>query len=116
LGVAIVGSVFSSVYAARLVDALVGSPVPPDAIEVAQDSVGAAVQVAVQAGEVAGPEAGAFVQDAVASSFVEGFHAGSWVSAGVVAVGSVIAWRFLPSRALAAHAGAPEPDPVASTT
>jgi EmrB/QacA subfamily drug resistance transporter len=101
LGVAIVGSVFSSVYAVRLADALVGSPVPPDAIAMAQDSVGAAVQVAVQAGEVAGPEAGAFVQDAVASSFVEGFHAGSWVSAGVVAVGSVVAFRFLPSRALA---------------
>lgn len=116
LGVAIVGSVFSSVYAARLVDALIGTPVPSDAIEVAQDSVGAAVQVAVQAGEVAGPEAGALVQDAVASSFVEGFHAGSWVSAGVVAAGSVIAWRFLPSRAFTAHAAAPEPDPVVSTT
>jgi hypothetical protein len=83
---------------------------------VAQDSVGAAVQVAVQAGEVAGPEAGAFVQDAVASSFVEGFHAGSWVSAGVVAAGSVIAWRFLPSRALSAHAAVPELDPVTTTT
>lgn len=116
LGVAIVGSVFSSVYAARLVEALIGSPVPPEAIEVAQDSVGAAVQVAAQAGEVAGPEAGAFVQDAVASSFVQGFHAGSWVSAGVVAVGSVIAWRFLPSRAVAAEDQPSMPDPVASPT
>ncbi len=84
---AIVGSVFSSVYASRLVEALAGTPLPPEALDAAQESVGAAAQVAVQAGEVAGPEAGTLVQDAVNRSFEAGFHAGSWVSAGVVAVG-----------------------------
>ena len=45
LGVAIVGRVFSSVYGARLADALEGTPVPDDALAIATESVGAAKEV-----------------------------------------------------------------------
>ena len=45
LGVAIVGSVFSSIYGARLTDALAGTPMPDDALAVARESVGAAKEV-----------------------------------------------------------------------
>ena len=62
LGVAIVGSVFSSIYASRLGDALAGTPVPADAIAIAKESVGAAEVVAQQAGAPAGPQAQALRQ------------------------------------------------------
>ena len=99
LGVAIVGSLFASVYASKLGSMLTGSPVPSSAVAIAKESVGAGAEVARQAGVQAGPEAGAFVKHAVDTAFMDGFHTGSWVAAGVVFVGSLIAWRWLPSRA-----------------
>jgi EmrB/QacA subfamily drug resistance transporter len=99
LGVAIVGSVFSSVYASRLGTNLAGTPVPDDALAAAQDSVGAAQEVARQAGTTVGPDAEAFVNRAVNDAFIDGWHAGSWVSVAVVLVGALLAWRFLPARA-----------------
>lgn len=99
LGVAIVGSVFSSIYSSRLGDALAGTPVPPEAVDIAKESVGAAKVVAEQAGVQAGPDAAAFINDAVNSSFIDGWKIGSWVSVGVVLLGALVAWRFLPARA-----------------
>jgi EmrB/QacA subfamily drug resistance transporter len=98
LGVAIVGSLFASIYAARLGELLTGTPVPDDALAIAKESVGAGAAVAASAGEQFGPQAQELVQGAVNESFMQGFHAGSWVSSGVVAVGAVLAWRFLPRR------------------
>jgi hypothetical protein len=99
LGVAIIGSLFASVYSSKLGELLTGSPVPPDAQQIARDSVGAGVEVARRAGEQAGPQAGAAVKSAVDTAFIDGFHVGSWVSAGVVLVGSLIALRWLPRQA-----------------
>ncbi|MDO8363749.1 MAG: DHA2 family efflux MFS transporter permease subunit [Actinomycetota bacterium] len=102
LGVAIVGSLFASIYAGRLGELLAGSPVPAAAVAIAQQSAGAGAEVARQAGEQAGPTAGELVGNAVNTAFMEGFHAGSWVSAAVVLAGAAMAWRWLPSRAVAA--------------
>ena len=66
LGVAIVGSVFSSIYAVtarRRPRRHRRCPTTP--WRVAKESVGAAKEVARQAGATAGPEAEAFVTDAV---------------------------------------------------
>ena len=92
LGVAIIGSLFASVYSTRLGELLTGSPVPASAQAIAGDSVGAGIEVARRAGEQAGPQAGAAVKAAVDSAFIDGFRAGSWVSAGVVLVGAMIAF------------------------
>jgi hypothetical protein len=102
LGVAIVGSLFASVYASKLGTLLAGTPVPASAVAIAKESVGAGAQVAVVAGQQFGPQAGALVQHAVNTSFIDGFHAGSWVSAGVTLAGSLAALRWLPSRDTAA--------------
>ncbi len=99
LGVAIIGSLFASVYSSRLGELLTGSAVPADAQRIARDSVGAGVEVARRAGEQAGPQAGAAVKNAVDTAFIEGFHAGAWVSAAVVLVGAIIAVRWLPRQA-----------------
>ena len=101
LGVAIVGSLFASVYAGRLGELLAGSALPPEALALAKESVGAGAEVARQAGLQAGPQAGELVQGAVNSAFLDGFHLGSWVSAAVTLTGSLIALRWLPSRAVA---------------
>jgi EmrB/QacA subfamily drug resistance transporter len=94
LGVAIVGSLFASVYGSALVDALRGSPLPPQALDVARDSVGAAYAVADQAPAPFGDS----IRTVAAHSFVDGFSAGSRVAAAVVFVGAVLAYLFLPAR------------------
>lgn len=110
LGVAVVGSVFATVYAGRMGDLLSGTPLPADAMALAKQSAGAGQAVAVQAGE----PTGAAVQAAVNDAFIRGFHAGCWLAAAVVAIGAVLAWRFLPARgAHAAGAGPAAADPLA---
>lgn len=99
LGVAIIGSVFSSIYASRLGAALTGTPIPSDALTIAEESVGAAHVVAAQAGEQAGPAAQQLITRAIDQAFLDGWRIGSWVSVGVVLAGAVVAWRFLPARA-----------------
>jgi EmrB/QacA subfamily drug resistance transporter len=99
LGVAIVGSLFASIYSSKLGELLTGTPVPAAALAAAKESVGAGAQVATVATHQFGPEAGALVRNAVNTSFIDGFHAGSWVSAGVTLVGALMAVRWLPSRA-----------------
>jgi EmrB/QacA subfamily drug resistance transporter len=110
LGVAIVGSVFSSIYASKIGTALAGSPVPQQAIDVAKESVGGAEVVANQAGQQAGPQAEALVHTAINNSFIDGWHAGSWVCFAVVLLGAAVAWRWLPARDARS-----EQDPVALT-
>ena len=58
LGVAIVGSLFASIYASKLGEVLAGSPVPAEALATAKESVGRGAAVAKAAGEQIGPEAG----------------------------------------------------------
>jgi EmrB/QacA subfamily drug resistance transporter len=99
LGVAILGSLFSSAYGSKLVDLLQGTPLPPEALAASKESVGAAFEVTRQVTAQAGPEAGAAVKHAVDSAFMDGFHLGSWVSAGVLLAGAVVAYLFLPARA-----------------
>jgi EmrB/QacA subfamily drug resistance transporter len=77
LGVAIVGSIMSSLYAARL---------PDDVPAAARDSLGAAVQ------------AGDTVASLAREAFVHAMARSSIVVAVVAALGAVIAWRALPAR------------------
>ncbi len=99
LGVAIVGSLFSSAYSGKIGDLLATFRLPPDAVAAARESVGAAVQVAQQAGEQQGPGAGSAVKAAVDVAFMDGFRIGSFVAAGVVLIGAALAAAFLPARA-----------------
>ena len=113
LGVALVGSLFSSVYAAKISTALAPLPLPAEAKVLAGESAGAAAEVARRVGEAAGPQAQQMVQAAINSSFMSGFHAGSWLAVGIVLMGAAIAFRFLPSRAHD-HAHQPSAAPTLS--
>jgi hypothetical protein len=75
LGVAVVGSIMSSLYAAQL---------PADA----PDSLGAAVQL------------GGAAADAAREAFISAMSTASLLVAGVAVLGALIAWRHLPARAV----------------
>jgi EmrB/QacA subfamily drug resistance transporter len=97
LGVAIVGSMLSSLYSANLNDKLPAT-VPAPVRDAADQSVGAALQVSAQLGRVGAPLA-----DAARESFVYAMSRASLVTAAVAVVGAVLAWRFLPARAAEVH-------------
>ncbi|MFM7616004.1 MAG: MFS transporter [Actinomycetes bacterium] len=99
LGVAVVGSVFSSVYGPRLAELLAGLPIPAAALAAARESVQAAAVIVERAPDAARPG----ILDATFASFMDGFQAGSRVVAVATLVGALIAARFLPARATAEH-------------
>ena len=94
LGVAVVGSVFSSLYGPKLVERLAGLPIPSDALEAARNSVQAAAIVA----ERAPVEGRQIILDATRDAFLEGMHSGVRVAAAATAIGAVTALVFLPAR------------------
>ena len=87
LGVAVIGSVFSSVYAARLAEGRFAD-LPAPVLARAQDSVGAAGQIAARA-DLVGP-----MQEA----FLAGLHAGCVVIGVLCLLGAAAAALTLPGR------------------
>src|SRR4051812_15836197 len=98
LGVAIVGSMLSSLYSSNLNSKLPAN-VPSQVRDAADQSVGAALQVSAQLGR-----AGAPLAHAARESFVYAMSRASLVTAAVAALGALLAWRFLPARAVEVHA------------
>ena len=97
LGVAIIGSVFSSIYINALNSSgadSVFANLPPEAQDMTRESVGAARFVAAELGANAAPYL-AEVNDA----FLSGLSIGCLVAAGVAFSGAIFASRFLPARA-----------------
>jgi MFS transporter, DHA2 family, multidrug resistance protein len=91
LGVAILGSILASSYSSAM--APVVANLPAEAAGVAGDSIGGAAAVASQAGE-----AGAALMDAASAAFIGGMESAVWVAAGVVLLGAIITFRWLPAR------------------
>ena len=96
LGVAVIGSVFSSIYVNALGDGPVVAGLPAEIREVTEESVAAAGILAPELGQLA-PAYLAEVNEA----FLSGLAVACLVVAGVAAAGSLFALRFLPARATA---------------
>jgi EmrB/QacA subfamily drug resistance transporter len=94
LGVAVIGSLLSSVYGARVLDQLPAG-VPVGARNAASDSLGGALAVSAQLGR-----AGNALAEGAREAFVFAMSRASLVTAGIALVGAVVAWRFLPARAV----------------
>ncbi len=73
LGVAVLGSVFTSIYGSRVIDSLSASDIPASAVDAAQDSVGGALQVASSVGGAAGD----LITQAARSAFMDGLRTAS---------------------------------------
>jgi len=107
LGVAVIGSVYSSVYTEQMSRAIAGL-VPSgagraptgDVVSTISDSIGGALGVARSIGGAPGQA----LADASKAAFVDGMHQGVLVGAAVAMVGALVALLFLPARA-------PAPDP-----
>jgi EmrB/QacA subfamily drug resistance transporter len=96
LGVAVIGSVYASLYSSRLTAAL---PMLPAHLErLAHTSVGAALQIASGLGGSAHPALGVAVHSAASHGFFGGLSAGCLVAAGVSAAGAIMARAVLPAQ------------------
>jgi EmrB/QacA subfamily drug resistance transporter len=95
LGVAIVGSVFASVYSGRLGGSAAVSALPEQVRATMQRSMAAAQQVVAQLPPPAIPD----VRAAVNTAFLDGLQIGSLVSAGIAAAAAVVVAVLLPARA-----------------
>ncbi|HEX5615913.1 MAG TPA: MFS transporter, partial [Acidimicrobiia bacterium] len=94
LGVAIVGSVMSSIYRGEIGAFVGGSDLPTEAAEQARASLGGALQVA---GQLPG-EAGALLVRTAQEAFVTGLHRGVLVASGAALIGAVVTFVWLPAR------------------
>ena len=97
VGVAVIGSVYASIYGSHVVDRLDGIGAPGDVVETAKHSIGAALAIAARAPDALGKAFG----DAARGAFIDGFHAGLYVGAGALLVGLVAVLLWLPARARA---------------
>ncbi|HEY7013188.1 MAG TPA: hypothetical protein VH480_10550, partial [Streptosporangiaceae bacterium] len=101
IGVAVLGTVLSSVYRSHLV--VTGLPDPVAAA--AKSSVVAGVAIAHQAGSVP-------LLESVRHAFVSGMDALLWVCAGIALASAILALIFLPRRTEGGTAGAGVADDV----
>ena len=95
LGVAVLGSLLSSVYGSRLLGTI--GDLPAGLRAAASDSVGAAVEIAARIGGVPGRALAAEAH----SAFIHGMDVSLLAGAGVALLGALIALLFLPARAAA---------------
>ena len=92
LGIGVIGSVFNSIYGSQVASAVTALPV--EAAALAQNSIGAAKQIAIQMG---GP-AGNLLLTEANGAFDRGFDVAMAVGIGLLAVGALMTIRFMPSR------------------
>jgi hypothetical protein len=97
LGVAVIGSVYASVYGSRL-SATMPAAVPDPIAAIAHQSVGAAYVAAGKIAAVGHPALGQALHHASTNAFLRGLTIGALVAGGVAAVGALLAVRFLPAQ------------------
>lgn len=96
LGVAVLGSVFATIYRPGLADDLAGAGLSGEQLTRAQDSIGGALQVA---SELPDRAAAANVIATAKQQFVDGMHLAIVVAIAVVLLASLVVFLFLPARA-----------------
>jgi EmrB/QacA subfamily drug resistance transporter len=108
LGVAVMGSIYASLYGQRLTS-LLQSATPRPIADTAHESVGAALGAADGLARAGHPGLAARVHDAATSAFFHGFSTANLVAAGVAAAGALIALALLPAHPARAASRAPAP-------
>jgi hypothetical protein len=108
LGVAVIGSVYASVYGSRLTVTM-PTHIPAWVASVAHQSIGAAYGAAGKISALGHPVLGQALQHASTNAFLRGLTVGSLVAGGVAAAGAVMAFLFLPAQPAKP---ASEPTPV----
>jgi predicted MFS family arabinose efflux permease len=109
LGVAVIGSVFASLYGSRLTARLPGG-LPRPVTAAAHQSLGAAYAVS---GRIPGA-LGRAVHDAATNAFIHGLSVGALVAGGVATAGAILAAVFLPAQPASPAVIPPPSVPAAS--
>jgi predicted MFS family arabinose efflux permease len=116
LGVAVIGSVYASVYGSHL-SATMPAAVQGRVGQIAHQSVGAAYAAAGKVAALGHPALGQALHHAATNAFLHGLTTGSLVAGGVAAAGAVLAVLFLPAQPASQAAGQAEPaGPAHETT
>jgi EmrB/QacA subfamily drug resistance transporter len=97
LGVAVIGSIYASLYASRLSTALTVH-LPQTVASAAHRSVGEAFGAADQLDAAGHARLARTLHDAAAGAFFRGFEAACLVAAGVAAVGAILAAALIPAQ------------------
>ncbi len=97
LGVAVIGSVYASLYGGRL-STLLPARLPSSLADVAHHSVGAALAVSTRLSGSGDTVLGAAVHRAATQAFIHGMKVGCLVAGGVAVVGALLAAAFLPAQ------------------
>jgi EmrB/QacA subfamily drug resistance transporter len=97
LGVAVIGSVFASIYVHAIVTSRAASLIPEPLLTQSKNSVGAALQGAAHLAQSDHHAAG-LLAAAASHAFFDGFQFGCLVAAGVALVGAVLVVIVLPAR------------------
>ncbi|WP_235831361.1 hypothetical protein [Gordonia zhaorongruii] len=98
LGVAVIGSVYASLYSSGFADSGVAQRLPTDVKATVEESVGAAMVAAGQIDAAGDSRTAQTLTDAADSAFLDGLAAGSYVAAGVTLLGAIVAAVFLPGH------------------
>jgi EmrB/QacA subfamily drug resistance transporter len=106
LGVAVIGSIYASLYSSRLASAL-SVPVPEGATVAAHRSVGGAFQAAATLDAGGRPALARALHDAASSAFFHGFAVACLVASAVAVAGAVMAAVLIPAQPPQASADAP---------
>lgn len=91
LGIGIFGSIFNSVYGSNVVSAVAG--LPEQAAAAAENSIGAALQVASDLGA-----AGEALTAASTAAFIDGLSVTFIVTAAIALIGGLFVFRFMPAH------------------
>jgi hypothetical protein len=97
LGVAVIGSVYASVYGSRLT-ATMPAALPGRIAAIAHQSVGAAYVAAGKIAALGHPVLGQALQHASTNAFLRGLTIGCLIAGAVAAIGAVLAVLFLPAQ------------------
>jgi EmrB/QacA subfamily drug resistance transporter len=97
LGVAVIGSVFASIYVHALITSRAAAAIPPRLLTESRNSVGAALAGARQLA-TSNPHAAHLLAAAAGHAFFGGFQVGCLVAAGVAVTGAILVVIILPAR------------------
>jgi EmrB/QacA subfamily drug resistance transporter len=97
LGVAVIGSVYASVYGSHLT-ATMPAAVPGQVAAIAHQSIGAAYASVGRIAALGHPALGQALHDAATNAFLRGLTIGALVAGGVAALGALLAALFLPAQ------------------
>jgi EmrB/QacA subfamily drug resistance transporter len=107
LGVAVIGSIFASLYVHGLQSSRAASVIPAALLARSKESVGAALLGARQLA-TSNPHAANLLRHAAQSAFFDGFKAGCLVAAGIALAGATFVAMVLPARPMESL----EPEPI----